>query len=129
MFMGGAVDLNTLKARTAPLEARRQELNALLSEAAPQTVHLHSGVAEAYQRLAEDLQHALEGDAGEHLRTELHNLIERVDFIPLQGLGKFRPAGSLQPGRAAGPGRHAESRKPHGQEPWGFCRSEPHVRV
>lgn len=97
MFMEGVVDLDTLKARTAPLEARRQELNALLFEAAPQTVQLHPGVAEAYQRLAEDLQQALEGDAGEDLRTELRKLIERVDFIPLQGLGKFdlRVHGSL----------------------------------
>ncbi|MNS01373.1 hypothetical protein D3C71_233660 [compost metagenome] len=89
MFMEGVVDLNTLKVRTAPLEARRQELNALLSEAAPQTVQLHPGVAEAYQRLAEDLQQALEGDTGEDLRTELRKLIERVDFMPLEGLGKF----------------------------------------
>jgi|GEM_PF-4833052 len=55
MFMEGVVDLNTLKVRTAPLEARRQELTALLCEAAPQTVQLHPGVAEAYQSLAEDL--------------------------------------------------------------------------
>ena len=97
MFMEGVVDLNTLKVRTAPLEARRQELTALLSEAAPQTVQLHPGVAEAYQRLAEDLQQALEGDAGEDLRAELRKLIERVDFIPLDGLGKFdlRVHGSL----------------------------------
>ncbi|MCO8019888.1 hypothetical protein NI456_13570 [Brevundimonas diminuta] len=47
MFMEGVVDLNTLKVRTAPLEARRQELTALLCEAAPQTVQLHPGVAEA----------------------------------------------------------------------------------
>ena len=97
MFMEGVVDPNTLKVRTAPLEARRQELNALLSEAAPQTVQLHPGVAEAYQRLAEDLQQALEGDTGEDLRTELRKLIERVDFMPLEGLGKFdlRVHGSL----------------------------------
>src|SRR5690606_22945581 len=71
MFMEGVVDLDTLKARTAPLEARRQELTALLSEAAPQAVQLHPRVAEAYQHLAEDLQQALEGDAGEDLRAEL----------------------------------------------------------
>ncbi|WP_162938764.1 recombinase zinc beta ribbon domain-containing protein [Brevundimonas naejangsanensis] len=47
MFMAGVVDLNTLKARTAPLEERRHELNALLSVAAPQNVQLHPGVAEA----------------------------------------------------------------------------------
>lgn len=97
MFMEGVVDLDTLKARTAPLEARLQEVKALLSEAAPQAVQLHPGVAEAYQRLAEDLQQALEGDAGEDLRAELRKLIERVDFMPLEGLGKFdlRVHGSL----------------------------------
>lgn len=97
MFMEGLVDLDTLKARTAPLEARRQELTALLSEVAPQTVQLHPGVAKSYQGLAEDLQQALEGDAGEDLRAELRKLIERVDFIPLAGLGKFdlRVHGSL----------------------------------
>ena len=97
MFMEGVVNLETLKARTAPLEVRQQELTALLSEVAPQTVQLDPGVADAYQRLAEDLQQALEGDAGEDLRTELRKLIERVDFIPLDGLGKFdlRVHGSL----------------------------------
>lgn len=76
MFMEGVVDLDTLKARTAPLEARRQELTVLLSEAAPQTAQLHPGVAEAYQRVAENLQQALEGDAGEDLRAELRKLID-----------------------------------------------------
>ena len=41
--------------------------------------------------LAEDLQQALEGDAGEDLRAERRKLIERVDFIPLEGLAKFDP--------------------------------------
>ena len=97
MFMKDLVNLETLEIRIAPLEARRQELSALLFETAPQTVQLHPGVADAYQRLAEDLQQALEGDAGEDLRTELRKLIERVDFIPLDGLGKFdlRVHGSL----------------------------------
>ena len=97
MFMEGVVDLETLKARTAPLEARRQELTTLLSEVLPQTIQLHPGVAEAYRQLATDLQQALEGDAGEDLRAELRKLIERVDFIPLEGLGKFdlRVHGSL----------------------------------
>ena len=97
MFMKGLVNFETLEVRTAPLEARRQELTALISVAAPQTVQMHPGVAEAYQRLADDLQQALEGDVGEDLRTEVRKLIDRVDFIPLQGLGKFdlRVHGSL----------------------------------
>ncbi|MNS10316.1 hypothetical protein D3C72_418280 [compost metagenome] len=70
-------------------EAGRQELTTLLCKAAPQTVQLHLGVADAYRRLATDLQQAMEGDAGEDLRAELRKLIERVDFIPLGSLGKF----------------------------------------
>lgn len=65
MFMVGLVNLDTLKARTAPPEARRQELEALLSATAPPTVPLHLSAAEAYQRMVEDLQQAMEGDAGE----------------------------------------------------------------
>ena len=98
MFMEEVIDLDTLKARTTPLKTRQHELTALLSEVAPtETVRLHPGVAEAYRRLAEDLHLAIEGDAGEDLRRELRRLIERVDFIPLDGLGKFdlRVHGSL----------------------------------
>jgi hypothetical protein len=63
------------------------------------------------------------------VRTELRKLIERVDFIPLQGLGKFQLEvhGSLAALLALGQARNAK--KPHGQEPWGFCRSESHIRV
>ena len=90
MFMEEVIDLETLKARTAPLKARQAELTAFLSEAAPtETVQLHPGVAEAYRRLAENLHLAIEGDTGEDLRQELRRLIDRVDFIPLEGLGKF----------------------------------------
>ncbi|WP_336971002.1 hypothetical protein [Brevundimonas aurantiaca] len=90
MFMEEVIDLDTLKARTTPLKARQAELTALLSEVAPsETVRLHPGVAEAYRQLAENLHLAIEGDAGEDLRQELWQLIDRVDFIPLEGLGKF----------------------------------------
>lgn len=41
--------------------------------------------------LAEELQQPLEGDAGEDLRAELRKLIEHVDLIPPEGLGKFVP--------------------------------------
>ncbi|VXB99717.1 hypothetical protein [Brevundimonas sp. G8] len=63
MFMEEIIDLDTLKARTAPLETRRRELSALLSDdvsAAP--ARLDPGIAEAYRRLAENLHLAIEGD-------------------------------------------------------------------
>ncbi|QIF83092.1 hypothetical protein E4341_12465 [Brevundimonas sp. 'scallop'] len=90
MFMEEVIDLDSLKARTAPLKTRRQELSGLLSDViAPAPERLHPEIAEAYRRLAENLHLAIEGDTGEDLRRELRRLIERVDFIPLEGLGKF----------------------------------------
>ncbi len=58
---------------------------------------LDPGIAEAYRHLAENLHLAMEGESGEDLRQELRKLIERVDFIPMNGLGKFdlRVHGSL----------------------------------
>lgn len=112
MFMEEEIDLETLKARTAPLKARQAELAALLSEVTPaETVRLHPGVAEAYRRLAENLHLAIEGDAGEDLRRELRRLIDRVDFIPLKGLGKFdlRVHGSLAVLLGLGAPRNAEN--------------------
>ena len=38
-----------------------------------------------------EVSQPLEGDAGEDLRAERRKLIERVDFIPLEGLAKFDP--------------------------------------
>ena len=90
MFVEELIDLDTLKARMTPLNARKQELSALLSDvAAPPPVCLPSGIAESYRRLAADLHLAIEGDTGEDVRREIRRLIERVDFIPRDGLGKF----------------------------------------
>lgn len=50
-------------------------------------IQLHPGAAEAYRRLAENLHQAIEG---EEVRRELRKLIDRVDFIPVAGLGKFQ---------------------------------------
>ncbi|WP_312217833.1 hypothetical protein [Brevundimonas sp.] len=36
------------------------------------------------------LDGAMEGEDGEEVRSELRNLIDRVDFIPVAGLGKFQ---------------------------------------
>ena len=79
------------------LHRYRQSGDATPDPVPAEPVRLHPGIAEAYRRLAEDLHLAIEGDAGEVLRQELRQLIERVDFIPLDGLGKFdlRVHGSL----------------------------------
>ena len=47
--------------------------------------------------MAENLHLAMEGESGEDLRQELCKLIERVDFLPMKGLGKsdLRVHGSL----------------------------------
>jgi hypothetical protein len=42
-----------------------------------------------YQQLSARLHEAMEGDEGEEVRTELRALIDRVDFQPLERLGKF----------------------------------------
>ncbi|MCV0416332.1 MAG: recombinase family protein [Brevundimonas sp.] len=118
MFMEEVIDLETLKARTTPLKARHAELTALLCEVAPtESVRLHPGVAEAYRRLAENLHLAIEGDTGEDLRQELRRLIDQVDFIPLDGLGKFdlRVYGSLAVLLGLGAPQNAEN-------PRGGCR-------
>lgn len=90
MCLDGAIETSELKSINAPLKTRRTEILARLSaEEPPSVIQLHPGAVDAYRRLTEDLQQALEGDAGEDLRTELRKLIESVDFIPLDGLGKF----------------------------------------
>ena len=90
MFMEELITMDELKARTAPLVARRNELEALIATSpSPVVVQLHPGAAEGYRRLAENLHLAVEGDDGEDLRRELRKLIEGVEFVPLEGLGKF----------------------------------------
>jgi hypothetical protein len=39
--------------------------------------------------MAKNLHLALAEDGGEGIRDQVRELIERVDFIPLQGLGRF----------------------------------------
>jgi hypothetical protein len=69
MCMDGAMEIDELKARSAPLKARRLELQlelqSLLAEAEePSVLSLHPGVAEAYRRMAEQLRAALDDVAG-----------------------------------------------------------------
>jgi hypothetical protein len=98
MCLDGAIETSELKSISAPLNTRRAEIQSRLSnEEAPSVIQLHPGAADAYRRLAEDLHQAIEGDDGQEVRAELRKLIERVDFIPAEGLGQFdlRVHGSL----------------------------------
>ena len=88
MCLEGAIETDELKTISAPLKIRRNEIQArLAADAAPSVLQLHPGAAEAYRRLAENLHQAIEGD---EVRAELRRLIDRVDFIPQEGLGKFQ---------------------------------------
>jgi site-specific DNA recombinase len=90
MFMEDMISMEDLKAKTAPLAKRREELQAIIAVSPdPIVVQMHPGAAEGYRRLAENLHLAVEGDDGEDLRRELRQLIDHVDFIPLEGMGKF----------------------------------------
>ncbi len=103
MFMEEMITMDELKARTAPLALRRSDLQVIVATSPdPVVVQLHPGAAEGYRRLAENLHLAIERDDAEDLRTELRKLIDHVEFIPEDGMGKFglkvhgRLAGLLQ---------------------------------
>ncbi|WP_374453579.1 recombinase family protein [Phenylobacterium sp.] len=91
MCLAEAISIEDLKALKAQHQGRQQELeDRLASLEQPSDVAPMPGAAAAYARLAERLQAAMmEGSDGEKVRTELRALIERVDFRPLEGLGKF----------------------------------------
>ncbi|WP_431564914.1 hypothetical protein [Brevundimonas sp.] len=108
----GAIETAELKTISAPLKAHRMEIqDRLASYSAPSVIQLHPGAAEAYRRLATDLHQAIEGDDGEEVRVELRKLIDRVDFISAEGLGKFQLEvhGSLAALLAMGGARTAKS--------------------
>ena len=112
MCLEGAIETEELKTISAPLKTRRSEIQArLATDTAPLVIQLHPGAAEAYRRLAENLHQAIEGDDGEEVRTELRKLIDRVDFIPMEGLGKFQLEvhGSLAALLALGEARNAKN--------------------
>ncbi|WP_396595782.1 recombinase family protein [Brevundimonas sp. R86498] len=90
LCIDGAMEIEELKRRSLPLKARRAELGALLAEVdEPAVLSLHPGVAEAYRRMAEQLREALDDVDGEDARDAVRALIERVEFIPVEGLGQF----------------------------------------
>jgi site-specific DNA recombinase len=90
LCIDGAMEIEELKARSAPLKSRRAELEALLAEAEePAILSLHPGVAEAYRRMAGQLRAAMDDVDGEAARDAVRSLIDQVVFIPVEGLGKF----------------------------------------
>lgn|GEM_PF-1093589 len=89
---------------SAPLKTRLSEiLTSLAADAASSVTQFYLGVAEAYRRLGEKLLQANENENenenGKEARIELGKLIDRVDFIPIEGLGKYKPEvhGSVPP--------------------------------
>jgi hypothetical protein len=112
MCLEGAIETEELKTISAPLKTRRAEIQSQLSnDEAPSVIQLHPGAADAYRRLAEDLHQAIDGEDGEEVRAELRKLIDRVDFIPAEGLGKFQLEvhGSLAALQALGQAQKAEN--------------------
>lgn len=85
---------------SAPLKTRLSEiLTSLAADAASSVIQFHLGVAEAYRRLGEKRLQANENENGKEARIELGKLIDHVDFIPIEGLGKYKPEvhGSVTP--------------------------------
>ncbi|PRB14570.1 MULTISPECIES: hypothetical protein [unclassified Brevundimonas] len=96
--LDGAIETSELKSISGPLKTRRVEIQIRISgNEAPSMIQLHPSAAGTYRWLAENLHQVIEGDDGEEVLAELRKLIERVDFIPAEGLGKFdlRVHGSL----------------------------------
>lgn len=89
-YLAGAMDLADMARSVEPLKARRAEIEAqLLAADAPPVIVLHPGAAAAYQALAETIEDALEAEDGGEVREAFRALIERVDFTPQKGLGRF----------------------------------------
>ncbi|WP_312120740.1 recombinase family protein [Brevundimonas diminuta] len=112
MCLDGAIETDELKTISAPLKTRRGEIQArLAADAAPSVIQLHPGAADAYRRLAGNLHQAIDEEDGEEVRAELRKLIDRVDFIPMEGLGKFQLEvhGSLAALLALGQAQKAEN--------------------
>ena len=89
-YLAGAMDLADMARAVEPLKARRAEIEDQLAQAeAPPVIVLHPGAAAAYRALAEQVEEALDAADGAEVRDAFRALIERVDFTPLKGLGRF----------------------------------------
>ena len=90
MYLNGIMEMSELEQLAAALNYRKQELESkLASVETPMPISLHPAAANAYRLLAERLHEVMEEEDGDEVRTEVRRLIERVDFQPLVGLGKF----------------------------------------
>ena len=90
MCLNEVISIAELKGLTDKHAARRTELEDKLALIeSPKVVTPLPGLAGVYAELSARLHAALDEVDGEDLRAELRKLIERVDFIPLEGLGKF----------------------------------------
>ena len=91
MCLEEAISTTELKDLSAPLKQRQGEIQARLAQTArnhrPRPIV--AAAASAYAAMAENLHLALAEAGGEAIRDQARELIERVDFIPLEGLGRF----------------------------------------
>ena len=90
-MLDGVLDAEDLKRQVEPLKARKTEIEDQLANAASpaEPVQLHPGAAEAYRAIAEGLHEALNAEDGQETRDAFRALIERVDFTPLEGHGRY----------------------------------------
>lgn len=89
-YMAGAMELEDFEGVVTPLKARRTALTASLDAvAAPSVIQLHPNALKHYRAMVETLHEALEGDDAQEVRDAMRDLIDRVDFMPRDGMGNF----------------------------------------
>jgi site-specific DNA recombinase len=93
------------------LEARQDELRALLARPEPDRTLVHPGLAEIYRRKIAALHEALEDEATRDEAMELiRSLIEAIVLVPDQGSLKVEVRGELAAILAYGEGRKKPGR-------------------
>ncbi|QDH72757.1 hypothetical protein FKQ52_04525 [Brevundimonas sp. M20] len=92
MFTEEMITIDELRARAAPLTSRRSQLEALIAPSPFLIVaQLSPSARKRIARLADAPQLAIMGDMGEDLRRGGCKLIEVVEFVPPEELGRFEP--------------------------------------
>ena len=105
------VPARTLKDELLTLEARQDELRALLARPEPNRTLVHPGLAEIYRRKIAALHAALEDEATRDEAMELiRSLIEAIVLVPDQGSLKVEVRGELAAILAYGEGRKKPGR-------------------
>lgn len=84
MYVNGFIELDELTQRLTELQ---RQLTEARTERRPNVAAL-SG-AEARRFILDNLHRVLDVSDGDPIRTELRRLIERVDFYPAEGLGRY----------------------------------------